>query len=132
MSAASVLTGERTATALGAKPLHVAMIMDGNGRWATERGIPRVAGHRAGVETVRRVVEAAPGLGVAVLTLYAFSEDNWNRPPREVSALFGLLKSYLVQETDRCLRQGVRLQAIGRRDRLPDRKSTRLNSSHSS
>jgi undecaprenyl diphosphate synthase len=96
------------------------MIMDGNGRWAAERGLPRVAGHRAGVETVRRVVETAPGAGVDVLTLYAFSEDNWSRPPREVTALFGLLEHYLARETSRCLEQGVQIEVIGRRDRLPD------------
>jgi undecaprenyl diphosphate synthase len=98
---------------------HVAIIMDGNGRWATRRGLPRVAGHREGANAVRRTVEAAPDLGISVLTLYAFSEDNWTRPPREVSALMKLLGRYLVQETDRCLTNGVRLEAIGRRDRLP-------------
>ncbi len=98
--------------------LHVAIIMDGNGRWATERGQPRIAGHRAGAETVRRTVETAPSLGISVLTLYAFSADNWRRPPREVSALMGLFRRYLVQECDRLIQNGVRLQAIGRRDRL--------------
>jgi undecaprenyl diphosphate synthase len=99
--------------------LHVAIIMDGNGRWANARGLPRVAGHRTGADAVRRTVEAAPGLGVSVLTLYAFSADNWRRPAREVSALMKLLGHYLVRETDRCVEKGVRLQAIGRRDRLP-------------
>ena len=98
---------------------HVAIIMDGNGRWATRRGLPRVAGHRAGANAVRRTVESAPDLGISVLTLYAFSEDNWTRPAREVSALMKLLGRYLVQETDRCIANGVRLEAIGRRDRLP-------------
>jgi undecaprenyl diphosphate synthase len=98
---------------------HVAMIMDGNGRWAAARGLPRVAGHRAGARTVRRMVEAAPGLGITTLTLYAFSEDNWSRPEREVSALMKLLGRYLMSETDRCLANGVRLVAIGRRDRIP-------------
>jgi undecaprenyl diphosphate synthase len=98
---------------------HVAIIMDGNGRWATRRGLPRVAGHRSGANAVRRTIEAAPDLGISILTLYAFSEDNWNRPPREVSALMKLLGRYLVQETDRCISTGVRLEAIGRRDRLP-------------
>jgi undecaprenyl diphosphate synthase len=97
---------------------HVAIIMDGNGRWAQQRGMPRIHGHREGATAVRRVVEAAPSLGVDVLTLYAFSEDNWSRPPREVSALMKLLSRYLVQETNRCLENGVRLEAIGRRDRL--------------
>ena len=99
--------------------LHVAIIMDGNGRWANARGLPRLAGHRVGVESVRRVVEAAPGLGISVLTLYAFSADNWRRPMREVSALMRLLRLYLAQETSRCIANGVRFEAIGRRDRLP-------------
>jgi undecaprenyl diphosphate synthase len=98
---------------------HVAIIMDGNGRWALNRGLPRVAGHRAGAAAVRRVVEAAPDLGIKTLTLYAFSEDNWTRPTREVTALMKLLGRYLMDETDRCLKNGVRLEAIGRRDRLP-------------
>lgn len=93
--------------------------MDGNGRWANSRGLPRVAGHREGANSVRRVVEAAPSLGISMLTLYAFSADNWRRPPREVSALMKLLARYLETETQRCLANGVRLQAIGRRDRLP-------------
>ena len=101
------------------KGLHVAIIMDGNGRWANARGLPRLAGHRAGAESVRRVVEAAPGLGISILTLYAFSADNWRRPMREVSALMRLLRLYLTQETARCIAEGVRLEVIGRRDRLP-------------
>ena len=99
--------------------LHVALIMDGNGRWATERGLPRVAGHRAGVEAVRRVVEAAPSLGIGVLTLYAFSSDNWRRPPAEVRALMQLVRLHLPAEAERCRQHGVRLSIIGRRDRLP-------------
>lgn len=99
--------------------LHVAIIMDGNGRWATSRGLPRVAGHRAGADTVRRTIESAPSLGISTLTLYAFSSDNWRRPSREVSALMKLLARYLVQECDRCIANGVKLEAIGRRDRLP-------------
>ncbi len=100
-------------------PLHVAIVMDGNGRWATRRGLPRVAGHRAGAEAVRRVVEAAPALGVRALTLYAFSADNWKRPPREVSTLMQLFARYLRTETARCVTNGVRLEVVGRRDRLP-------------
>lgn len=100
---------------------HVAIIMDGNGRWATERGLPRTAGHRAGADAVRRVVEAAPGAGVALLTLYAFSSDNWNRPRTEVDALMALLQRFLSAETARCAREGVRVNVIGRRDRLPPR-----------
>jgi undecaprenyl diphosphate synthase len=100
--------------------LHAAVIMDGNGRWATARGLPRVAGHRAGARAVRRVVEAAPGLGIGTLTLYAFSSDNWQRPPREVGALMRLFRSYLASETARLIENGVRLTVIGRRDRLPE------------
>ncbi len=99
--------------------LHVAIIMDGNGRWAQERGLPRFAGHRAGAEAVRRITEAAPDMGISTLTLYAFSEDNWSRPPREISALWRILSHYLNSETERCIKNGIRLKAIGRRDRLP-------------
>ena len=102
-----------------ATDLHVAIIMDGNGRWAIERGLPRTAGHRAGVEVVRRVVEAAPDLGVSVLTLYAFSTANWRRPTGEVRELLGLLREYLCSQTAQCVARGVRLSVIGRRDRLP-------------
>ena len=100
------------------RELHVAIIMDGNGRWATRRGFPRVAGHRAGVDSVRRVVEHAPDVGVRWLTLYAFSSDNWNRPADEVRSLFWLLRAYLRMETERLRHNGVRLEIIGRRDRL--------------
>lgn len=93
--------------------------MDGNGRWATARGLPRAAGHRAGAEALRHVVEAAPALGVGTLTVYAFSADNWSRPSTEVQALMALLGGYLRSETPRLKRAGVRLQLIGRRDRLP-------------
>jgi undecaprenyl diphosphate synthase len=99
--------------------LHAAIIMDGNGRWANARGLPRIAGHRAGADAVRRVVETAPSLGISALTLYAFSADNWRRPPREISALLRLLGRYLNEETARCIANGVRLEVIGRRDRLP-------------
>lgn len=100
--------------------LHVALIMDGNGRWATARRLPRLAGHRAGVEALRRIVECAPGLGVGTLTVYAFSSDNWKRPPAEVASLMRLLHGYLRKETARCVNQGVRVSMIGRRDRLPE------------
>ena len=99
--------------------LHAAIIMDGNGRWATRRGLPRAAGHQAGADAVRRVVEAAPPRGITALTLYAFSADNWQRPAREVSALMSLFAQHLRDETPRLLANGVRLQIIGRRDRLP-------------
>ena len=98
---------------------HVAIIMDGNGRWALARGRPREWGHRRGAESVRRVVEAAPGLGIRTLTLYAFSSDNWLRPAREVTLLMRLLQRYLRRECEELLENGVRLRVIGRRDRLP-------------
>ena len=98
--------------------LHAAIIMDGNGRWAVARGKSRTAGHLAGADAVRRTVEAAPDRGIDVLTLYAFSSDNWRRPPDEVGALMRLLRRYLMAETGRCVENGVRIQVIGRRDRL--------------
>jgi undecaprenyl diphosphate synthase len=98
---------------------HVAIIMDGNGRWARARGLPRIAGHRAGAQAVRRAVEASPSLGITTLTLYAFSSDNWYRPAAEVSALMSLLEEYLEREVAECAEKGVRLNVIGRRDRLP-------------
>ncbi len=94
------------------------MIMDGNGRWATSRGLPRLAGHRAGVEALKRVTEAAPEFGIGVLTVYAFSADNWRRPAAEIGGLMRLLRAYIQRETRRCVANGVRIQAIGRRDRL--------------
>jgi undecaprenyl diphosphate synthase len=100
--------------------LHVGIIMDGNGRWATRRGLSRVRGHEAGVEAIRRIVEAAPAQGVGTLTLYAFSTDNWRRPRAEVAALMTLLRFYLGNEVESLVRNGVRLTVIGRRDRLPD------------
>ena len=101
--------------------LHVGLIMDGNGRWAQARGLPRTQGHRRGADAVRRTVEVAPELGITTLTLYAFSADNWRRPDAEVETLMTLLESFLVRERMSCRRQGVRLGLIGRRDRLsPD------------
>ena len=99
--------------------LHVAIIMDGNGRWASRRGWPRVAGHRAGVAAVRRVVVRAPELGIGRLTLYAFSSDNWRRPGFEVQCILSLIAGYLRIERERLRQEGVRTEAIGRRDRLP-------------
>ena len=98
--------------------IHVAIIMDGNGRWAERRGLPRVAGHRAGVASVRRVVEHAVDTCISRLTLYAFSSDNWRRPAAEVQSIFWLLRAFLRLETERMRQRGVRLQFIGRRDRL--------------
>jgi undecaprenyl diphosphate synthase len=98
--------------------LHVAIIMDGNGRWAQSRGLPRTAGHVEGAKAVNEVVEAAARAGVRALTLYAFSADNWGRPSAEVAALMRLLRRYLMTETTRCIEQSIRLNIIGRRDRL--------------
>jgi undecaprenyl diphosphate synthase len=100
--------------------LHVGIIMDGNGRWATRRGLSRLRGHEAGVEAIRRIVEAAPRQGVGTLTLYAFSTDNWRRPKAEITGLMTLLRFYLANEVQSLVRNGVRLTVIGRRDRLPD------------
>jgi undecaprenyl diphosphate synthase len=99
-------------------PRHVAIIMDGNGRWAASRHLPRVEGHRAGIESVRTTVETSARLGISVLTLYAFSVENWKRPDSEVSALMGLLKHYLRLELKTLLRNNIRFHVIGQRDRL--------------
>ena len=104
----------------GEDRLHVAIIMDGNGRWAARRGLPRTAGHRAGADAVQRVVEGSPALGITTLTLFAFSSDNWRRSRDEVAGLMSLLRRYLRAELIRLIDNGVRLTAIGRRDRLPD------------
>jgi undecaprenyl diphosphate synthase len=114
-------TGFMTQSDLTTDGMHVAIIMDGNGRWAQARGKPRTAGHLAGAAAVRRVIESAPALGIRTLTLYAFSSDNWKRPRPEVSALMRLLERYLRTETASCVEQGVCLRVIGRRDRLPER-----------
>ena len=109
------------------RQLHVAIIMDGNGRWATARGLPRSAGHHAGLRAARRIVEAAVrDGGVATLTLYAFSADNWKRPRGEVSALMALLRRALITEGKRCVDNGVRLTILGRRDRLPETLRTTI------
>jgi undecaprenyl diphosphate synthase len=99
--------------------LHVAIIMDGNGRWATARGRPRTSGHVVGARVVRTIVESAEDAGIGALTLYAFSADNWKRPTREVSMLMRLFRRYLLSEMDRCVQNGVRMRIIGRRDRIP-------------
>ena len=99
--------------------LHLAVIMDGNGRWATAHGLTRSAGHEAGLRTARNIVEAAVREGVGTLTLYAFSSDNWKRPTAEVTALMRLFRRALIGEAKRCLENGVRLTILGRRDRLP-------------
>ena len=100
--------------------MHVAIIMDGNGRWATQRGLPRAAGHAEGAKAVRGAVEVAARAGVDTLTMYAFSAANWARPALEVSALMRLFGQYLFTETRRCVEQSIRLNVIGRRDRLSD------------
>src|SRR5215470_4682307 len=99
--------------------LHVAIISDGNGRWATSRGLPRSSGHRAGAQTARRIIAAAPALGIHTLTLFALSSANWKRPPAEVQGILRLLHEYLLTETSKCVEEGVRLSIIGRRDRMP-------------
>ena len=108
-------------------PRHVATIMDGNGRWAKERGLPRLEGHRAGAESVRECVEACKQIGIEYLTLYAFSSENWNRPPAEVSALMTLLERFLDQKANEMMKQDVRLTAIGHLDRLPEKTRDKLN-----
>src|SRR5260370_27816813 len=106
--------------------MHVAIIMDGKGGWARRRGLPGPAGHRAGANAVGRAIEAAPDLGITTLTLFAFSCDNWRRPPDEVSELMWLLKGYLRSEARRFIESGARLTVIGRRDRLPARWRTEM------
>src|SRR6266545_2182252 len=112
------LSGPHSAISISSR-LHVAIIMDGNGRWATSRTLPRSAGHHAGVRTARSIVEAAVRAGIGTLTLYAFSSDNWARPRPEVVALMRLFRRSLLVESKRCLANGVRLSIVGRRDRLP-------------
>lgn len=99
--------------------IHVAIITDGNGRWASSKGLPRSAGHRAGAESARGVVTAAPGLGIHTLTLFALSSASWQRPASEVEVILRLLHEYLLTETSHCMEEGVRLNVIGRRERLP-------------
>jgi undecaprenyl diphosphate synthase len=100
-------------------PKHVAVIMDGNGRWAELRGLPRIAGHREGINSVREMITLCLELGIQALTIYAFSQENWNRPTHEISALMGLLEHYLSTERASLIEQGVRFRTIGRHDLLP-------------
>jgi len=109
----------RQAPPVTAHRLHVAIICNGNGRWASSRGLPRSAGHRAGAETARSIIRCAPHLGIHTLTLFALSSANWKRPPAEVNAILDLLQEYLRTETSHCLDEGIRLSILGRRDRLP-------------
>lgn len=120
------MSKNQTASELTA-PEHIAIIMDGNGRWAKQRGLPRIAGHRAGAESVRRTVEACKNLGVKYLTLYAFSSENWKRPESEVKALMQLLERFLKEKTKEMMKQNVRLNAIGRTDMLPDKTRVQLD-----
>src|SRR4030095_13139395 len=99
-------------------PRHIAVIMDGNGRWANTRGRTRTVGPASGAQAAKRTVEAARRLEIEALTLYAFSSDNWRRPESEVAALMALFRRYLAAETERCVENGIRLSVIGRRDRL--------------
>src|SRR5688572_20260830 len=100
-------------------PLHVAIIMDGNGRWAEQRGMPRWKGHEVGARAVRRVTEEACRQGISILTLFSFSSENWRRPAQEINILFNLFRRYLRSEREALVKNGIRLSAIGRRDRLP-------------
>jgi undecaprenyl diphosphate synthase len=108
-------------------PQHIALIMDGNGRWATQKGLPRIMGHKAGVETVEKIIEAGMELGIKYLTLYAFSYENWKRPKSEINALMGYLKTYLTKADKEFNEKGIRLLAIGELDMLPDDVIQRLN-----
>lgn len=110
-------------------PKHIAVIMDGNGRWAQSRGMPRVEGHRRGANTVRRISEACRELGVSFLTLYCFSNENWKRPKEELSFLMGLLKTYLIQERPTLIKNDIRLTIIGRREGIPDEVQTEMDRS---
>ncbi|MGB2266818.1 MAG: polyprenyl diphosphate synthase, partial [Akkermansiaceae bacterium] len=102
-------------------PRHIAIIMDGNGRWANARGLPRAEGHRAGASSVRSAVETCRQLGVEYLTLYAFSSENWNRPAKEVEALMNLLEKFLRDKLPEMLKQNVRFHSIGRHSMLPEK-----------
>ena len=113
MSPTSAPEGAAGQTEGSAVPRHVAIIMDGNGRWASQRGLPRIAGHKAGAEAVRRSLQAAADHGVEVLTLYAFSSENWRRSDEEIADLTGLMRYYLGRELDRLMKEGVRLKLIG-------------------
>ena len=113
------MLGPRGLTAAPTAPRHVAIIMDGNGRWAKARSLPRTFGHRSGVNALKRTVEAAPDFGIEWLTVFGFSTENWRRPAGEVSELMKLMKAYVASDLDRLAREGVRVHIIGRRDDLP-------------
>ncbi len=111
------------------RPRHVAIIMDGNGRWARRRGLPRLAGHRAGTENIRRIVEACVEEGIAVLTIYAFSTENWSRPAEEVRGLLGILSEVIDRETENLHRNGVQVRHIGRLEGLPEELQCKIRQS---
>ncbi len=111
---------------LAAVPAHIAIIMDGNGRWAKQRGLPRLAGHRAGTENIRKIIEGCVEYGVRYLTLYAFSTENWRRPPHEVTGLLTILGEVIDRETEELHRNGVRLRHLGCLDALPPRLQERV------
>lgn len=119
MSRASAPRESRPVDMPSTAPRHVAIIMDGNGRWATARHLPRTAGHERGVEALRRTVEAAGDLGIQYLTVFSFSTENWRRPAAEVNTLFGLLKAYVHRDLNRLKGEGVRIRIIGQREGLP-------------
>jgi undecaprenyl diphosphate synthase len=114
--AASVAIADDTGQA---RPRHIAIIMDGNGRWAKAKGMPRTFGHKAGVDSLRKTVEAAGELGIEVLTVYAFSTENWRRPEDEIDALFGLLRGFIKSDLDRLDKSGVRVRVLGQREGVP-------------
>lgn len=120
LSLSKLVTGSPQPVPSVKQARHVGIIMDGNGRWATRRGMPRSMGHRAGVEALRRVIEAAPELGIEVLTVFAFSTENWKRPKPEVDFIMNLLVEYCRREVDNLNRNGVRLGALGRIDEMPE------------
>jgi len=119
-TSAPLIQAARPDQGAGALPKHIAIIMDGNGRWAKSRGLPRAAGHERGVEALRRTVEAAGKMGIEYLTLFSFSTENWRRPAEEVNALFGLLRAYVKRDLARLKAEGVRVRIIGSRENVPE------------
>ena len=117
----------KNAGANPARPRHVAIIMDGNGRWARERGLPRIEGHKAGAESVRRIVSACADFGIEFLTLYAFSTENWKRPPKEVRGLMNLLGDSIERNLDELNEKGIRIRLLGRTSRIPSRTKRKLD-----
>ena len=120
MSAQSTPSAADESTPIGEVPRHVAIIMDGNGRWAEQQNLPRIEGHRGGVASVRRVVEESVRLGIEQLTLYCLSSENWKRPQEELDFLLHLLQQYMIEERSRIMEQQVRVRTIGRRDSIPE------------